>query len=304
VPVSLAPLQIRSGVPKQRSDPLFIVKVARPGFWLTSIWFYMLPLGGRNVFGTFPFWLGLIYVTFPLGFVLYGWNDLVDYESDRFNPRKGTFLFGARGTPSQLAVLPVQIAVVQSIFLLLFWAILGSRALLWFACLVAATAIYNWPGRGTKGRPLLDLLTQAGYLLVFVLSSWLNHVPQLPWFGFVFGALFAMHSHLFGEVMDFVPDGKTGRRTTAACVGVVRAKFLIAAFLLAEGLLILRCARDPFIGAFLLFSAFWFVLDAAVLWQDRPYSSTQMRFFLLGWNAAALVSLPFVWASASLTTGR
>ena len=25
----------------------FVVKAARPGFWLTSIWFYLVPVGGE-----------------------------------------------------------------------------------------------------------------------------------------------------------------------------------------------------------------------------------------------------------------
>jgi len=45
----------------------FVVKAARPGFWLTSIWFYLVPVGGRNVLDRAEFWLGLLYVTFPLG---------------------------------------------------------------------------------------------------------------------------------------------------------------------------------------------------------------------------------------------
>jgi hypothetical protein len=30
----------------------FLVKVARPGFWPTTTWFYLLPLGQRFVFGS------------------------------------------------------------------------------------------------------------------------------------------------------------------------------------------------------------------------------------------------------------
>ena len=54
------------------------LKVARPGFWLTSIWFYLLPLGQYEVFGSANFWLGLFYITFPLGMIIYGWNDVAD----------------------------------------------------------------------------------------------------------------------------------------------------------------------------------------------------------------------------------
>jgi len=172
----------------------FAVKAARPGFWLTAIWFYLVPAGGRNVFHQPEFWLGLLYVTFPLGLLIYGWNDIVDFEVDRFNPRKGTYLFGARGTPERLARLPWRIALVQVPFAVLFTLLLGLKALAWLATLIVVATLYNCRPFAFKGRPGLDLLNQAGYLLVFVLASWLNHVSQVPWFTFLFGAMFAMHS--------------------------------------------------------------------------------------------------------------
>jgi 4-hydroxybenzoate polyprenyltransferase len=284
-----------------REELLFLLKVSRPGFWLTSVWFYLLPMGGVFVFASWPFWLGCFYVTFPLGLLIYGWNDLVDAETDRHNPRKDTYLFGARPSPGQLRRLPWHLALVQLPLLAAFVWMEGARVFAWIAALVLATAIYNGPRGGLKGRPPFEMLNQVGYLLVFVLASWLNDVPQLPWSTFLFGALFAMHSHLFGQIMDVVPDRAAGRRTTAVCIGIVRAKFLVVAFMLAEAALVGWFSADLFMGAFLLLSAGWFLLDATCLWRDRLYTNGQMRCFLLGWNAVALLSLPLVWWSAALT---
>jgi 4-hydroxybenzoate polyprenyltransferase len=97
-------------------DLKFVLQASRPGLWLTSVWFYMLPLGGRHVFNSWPFWLGMVYVTFPMGLLLYEWNDYVDFEVDRVNPRKGSFLFGARGSMEQLRQLPWSIALIQGLF--------------------------------------------------------------------------------------------------------------------------------------------------------------------------------------------
>jgi 4-hydroxybenzoate polyprenyltransferase len=280
----------------------FLLKAARPGFWLTSVWFYLLPLGRHGeVFATTGFWLGLAYVTFPLGLFLYGWNDCVDAETDRLNPRKDSFLFGARGTAEQLAVLPRWIALTQLIFALAIAALLGwPRTLLFFAGLTLAAAIYNGPLGATKSRPVFDLLNQAGYLLVFVLSAWLNALPPLPWFTWVFGALFAMHSHLFGEVMDLEPDRRAGRRTTALVRGRIKAKWLLAALLAGESALVFFAARDAWVALFLAAGAGWFLLDVCWLWRDRAYSAGEARCFFLGWNAAALVSAPLVWKTAAL----
>lgn len=288
------------GLRAAAAEFLFLAKVARPGFWSTSVWFYVLPLGQRWVFDEPRFWLGLFYITFPLGLLIYGWNDLLDRETDRLNPRKDTFLFGARPTAEQVARLPWRIALVQAVFLAAFVALLGERAIAWFAALVLATALYNWPRTGLKARPGFDMLNQAGYLLVFVLSSWLNGVPQVPWFTFVFGALFAMHSHLFGQIMDVTPDRAAGRRTTAVAIGALPAKWLMVAFLAGESWLVWSCVRDPFIAAFLGASAIWFALDATLLWRNRPYEDWQMRLFFTGWNVAAIATIPWIWRTAAL----
>jgi len=264
----------------------------------------MLPLSQRDVFHSVAFWLGALYVTFPMGLLLYGWYDIVDYEADRLNPRKGTFLFGARGTPEQLRGLPHRIALVQAPFVVAFSVLAGAKILLCFAGMIAAAALYNWPRYGFKARPPLEILNQAGYLFVFLLSSWMNDVPLLPWATLLFGALFAMHSHVFGEVMDLEPDRAAGRRTTTTVIGRVPAKLLMAAFMLLEAGLVVRFLGAKGLAGFLLLSAAWFIVDATVLWRSRPYSNREMRFFMLAWNAIALVSMPWMWSQASLLQMR
>jgi 4-hydroxybenzoate polyprenyltransferase len=263
--------------------------------------FYLMPLGHRPFWRSGTFWLGLIYVLIPLGLMLYGVNDIVDAEADRFNPRKGTFLFGSRGAAAQLKALRWQIALAQLPFALSFLLWIGPRMMAWFGALLLAVTIYNVPRIGWKGRPPFDVLIQASYLLVFVLSSWLNGTAQLPWPTFVFGAMFAMHSHVFGEVMDIAPDRRSGRETTATRIGAVRAKFLIAAFLCIETALVYTYFGDAAIAAFLVIGGLWFIADATWIWKDRPYTPQQMRAFLWAWNAAALLAMYWNWTHASLT---
>jgi 4-hydroxybenzoate polyprenyltransferase len=263
----------------------------------------MLPLGGKYLFYSVSFWLGLMYVTFPLGLMIYGWNDYVDYDVDRVNPRKGSFLFGARGSREQLRRLPLRIVLVQAPFVVACWYVRGPHMLLCFAGMVAAAALYNWPRYGFKSRPPLEILNQAGYLFVFLLSSWINAVPQLRLPALLFAALFAMHSHVFGEIMDLDPDCTAGRRTTAVAIGRVRAKLLMAVFLTGESFLSYSFFRDPLLTGFLVASAAWFVLDAALLWRNRPYTPAQMRFALLAWNIIAVLSMPWVWWNASFIAG-
>ncbi len=266
--------------------------------------FYLMPLGRADILHSGKLWLGLFFVLFPLGILLYGVNDIVDAETDALNPRKGTFMFGSRGGREQLSALKWQIGAVQIPFAAAFYFLVGPRILWWYAALLLAVGLYNAPGIGWKGRPPLDVLIQASYLLVFVLSSWLNNVAQLPWQTFLFGAMFAMHSHIFGEVMDTEPDRSSGRRTTATFIGRVRAKFLIATFLCVETGLVWSYFRDWIITGFLAIGALWFLFDATLLWKSRAYTPKQMRLFLWGWNAAALLGIIWNWAHGTLTHVR
>jgi 4-hydroxybenzoate polyprenyltransferase len=252
----------------RQSDFSFLLQVCRPGLWTTTALFYLMPLVHSIDFSSARFWVGLTYMLIPLGFVLYGVNDIFDVEADRLNPRKGPFV---------------------AVFLV--W--IGAQALLWFGVLLGAVALYNAPRIGLKTLPPFDVLMQASYLLVFVLSSWVNGVPQLPWQTFTFGALFAMHSHLFGEVMDIVPDRESGRMTTAVRIGAVRTKLLMAVFLSVEVALVTGYFHDRVIGGFLAAGAVWFVADALWLWRNKRYSRKVMTLFMWMWNAAALLLI--VW---------
>jgi len=286
------------------SELVFLLQVSRPGLWSTTALFYLMPLGHADFLHSWTLWLGLFYVLFPLGFLLYGVNDIVDAEADRLNPRKGTFLFGSLGRAEQLAALRWKIAAVQIPFLILFFFVIGPRIFAWFGVLLIAVGIYNAPRFGWKGRPPFDVLIQASYLLVFVLSSWLNGVSQLPWQTFLFGALFAMHAHIFGEVMDMEPDQLSGRRTTATLLGAVSSKLLMAGILCVETALVYVSFGDVVITCFLGLGAVWFLVDATALWKNKAYSPGEMRLFMWGWNVAALAGMVWNWTRGSLLYAR
>lgn len=95
-----------------REEAFQLLKISRPGFYITTLWFFLLPFGQRDMFGSWVFWLGCFYVSFPLGLLMYGWNDLMDVETDKHNPRKDSFLFGARLEASDARWLPKRILLL------------------------------------------------------------------------------------------------------------------------------------------------------------------------------------------------
>ncbi|MCO8125223.1 UbiA family prenyltransferase [Stieleria sp. TO1_6] len=273
------------------SRPIEIIKVARPGFWPTHLWFYVLPFATRDVFGLPAFWLGAVYVCFPLGLLLYGWNDLGDAASDQINERKDSWIFGARPTAPLRRRLPAWIAAVQLPFVIAMVWIAGPKMLLWFAAVLLVNYSYNT--LRFKALPVLDLLNQVGYLLIFVLASWLCDVPQMSLPAMVFSALFAMQSHLFGQLMDLDADAAAGRRSTAVMLGVTRSKWLLVMIMLVEVILAASYFQSPLVAWFMSAGAAFFTVDA--MFGPRRYPVWFTKAFFVIWNLLVLVTMHWVW---------
>jgi 4-hydroxybenzoate polyprenyltransferase len=272
-------------------DGLQIMKVARPGFWPTHLWFYLLPLAGQDLLGSYQFWIGAVYVCFPLGLLLYGWNDLGDAATDRLNPRKDSWLFGGRPDRKLRARLPWIITAVQIPFTITFVAIGGTSLLVWFAAVMLANATYN--NIGWKRLPGLDLANQVGYLLIFVLASLLCGVDQLSAPVMVFSALFAMQSHLFGQLMDIEQDRSAGRRSTAVVLGFRRAKGLLSLLMWIEAGIAAVYFHGSVVALFMTCGAMFFLVDAII--GPPRYSLTFTKAFFVIWNVIVIATLHLVW---------
>ena len=272
-----------------------LIKVARPGFWPTQLWFFLLPFGQRDMFGSWVFFVGCFYVTFPLGLMIYGWNDIFDAETDRQNQRKDSWLFGACLDDAGLARLPRWMLAAQLPFVGLFTWVAGPKMLGWFVAMAVVNALYNQPALGFKNRPVVDVLTQVGYLLIFVLASWLCAVPQLSAPALVFSGLFAMQGHVFGQLMDIEQDRAAGRRTTASFLGVVGGKLLVVGIMVIETLIAYRWFAHVAVAAFMAAGALFFLVDALLVTRGRPYPPRFAKAFFLGWNGVVLASAYLVW---------
>lgn len=280
----------------------FWLKVSRPGLWFQTIWLYTVPLGAGMDWQTPEFWLGLLYVTWPLNLLVYGWNDIVDYEIDQENPRKDSWLFGARGTREQLDALPPVMVVVQALFAAALVFLAGWKMLGLVVAMVAVNATYNATIGGLRGRPPFDLINPLGYLLVLLLAIWLNKAPALPAETYVYLALFCMHAQLIGEVMDYYSDKASGRVTSCTLIGVVATKWLIIAMVVTEGVMLLTLFQDVLLGAMLCAGALWLVWDVLIYSKAREYSRAEFNLAGVGMNLLGLLSMVWVWTTGSIAT--
>lgn len=278
----------------------FVLKASRPGLWFQTLWLYLLPAAGADTLFPERFWLGVAFVLLPLNLLVYGWNDLVDESTDALNPRKDSFLFGARGRREELARLPLAISVVNLPLMALLIYATGFSMILVLLGMIGMVAIYNLPQRGLRARPPLELLNQLGYLLILPLSYLLNGLSPLPWQSLLYLVLFCTHAHIMGEILDVEPDRKAGRQTTATWIGIIPAKWIVAGLVLLEAILITWIFRDWVLGGFLFFGTLILILDI-VVHGAKSYTHSQFVLLGAGLNLAGFGSMAWVWFTGTLT---
>ena len=283
-----------------KDNLLFLLKVSRPGLWFATVWMYLLPTSQMDIWYSIPFYLGLFYVTFPLNFMVYGWNDIYDQQTDAHNPRKDSFWFGAKGSPDQLKNLFKYIIAVQFIIYPMFIIIVGPKMLLLLFGFMIINALYNWPIYGLKSSPPFELICQFGYILVVPFSMLLNETESLSIFTYIYLFLFAVQSHLMGEVMDIESDKKAGRKTTATVIGIIKTKILIISIVLSEIALLMLVFNDLPFTLMLIGALCWLLLDLLFIFKNKNYTIGQMKFFGLSSNLLAILSMSYMWYSGCL----
>ncbi len=271
------------------------LKISRPGLWFPTVWIYLVPFGNQEGFWkTLPFWLGLVFVSFPLNFLVYGLNDYNDIYADAVNPRKGNYLFGAKATKEKLRSLPLRIMAVNLPFFILLIYLSGFRMFILLTLMVLVNYAYNFRPFRLKERPPFEILIQSGYVLTAFFCTELNSLPALEWQTVVYLCLFAFQAHIAGEIMDIEPDIKAGKRTTATFLKRKASKLLMLLLLLLESFLVWLWFKDIVLAGFLALFSIWLVLDIFVFFGSRPYSVQQMKLFGYAINFCAIATM--IWA--------
>lgn len=253
-----------------------------------------------DIWQSFPFWAGLVYFTFPFNYFIYSWNDWADMEIDALNPRKNTYLFGAVAVEG----LKRQVIWVNVLTQLPFWLFFawhtGWYFLWWSVTLLFLNFIYNDKQVKLSGKPPWEIFVSLGYLLAFVMSIRLNNVYGMPFLTYVYLSLFAVQSHLIGEVMDIEPDRQGGRRTTGTVLGYRNTKLLLVIVIGIEAFLLLWRFDELLLGGFLALYALYLIIDSLFIWKNTPYPVKMLKFFGICANIAALATMVWLWITGSL----
>jgi 4-hydroxybenzoate polyprenyltransferase len=165
------------------------------------------------------FWLGVIYFLGPYNLLMYGINDVFDYESDIKNPRKG----GIEGMREQKAFHPtiVRAAIISNLpFIIYFLAIGDWLSRLVFALVIFFVLAYSVANLRFKEKAVLDAATSSLHFVgPMIFGLCLTQFNADAWPYIIAFFLWGMASQAFGAVQDILPDRAGGIRSIATLFG-------------------------------------------------------------------------------------
>jgi 4-hydroxybenzoate polyprenyltransferase len=228
---------------RQKMNPFTTIKklilVSRPISWINTAYpfavAYMVAGGEDRIFLI----IGTLFFLIPYNLLMYGINDVFDYDSDIKNPRKG----GVEGMRESRALHPAIIiaSIILStpplLFLILKSNLAGSVALA--GCIFFVVA-YSVAWLRFKERPVLDSITSSshfvGPMVVGLLcAGWSNQFTPYVLAFFLWG----MASHAFGAVQDIIPDRKGNIASIATIFGAKTTVRLAFSFYALSSIILL-----------------------------------------------------------------
>lgn len=237
--------------------------------------------------------LGTLFFLIPYNLMMYGINDVFDYESDIRNPRKG----GVEGaiTPKKYHPLIIQSSILSSLPFVILLISMGSP----FSALALLSVIFFVVAYSTKGLrfkeiPFLDSITSSlhfvgpliyAYTLVGATpDAWLAALAFFAW---------GIGSQSFGAVQDVQPDREAGIKSIATVLGARRTIWFSASmYTLAVALTALVGGPGLIVAASgLMYTAnvmeFRNITDATSARARRGWK----RFIWINYAAGAIVSI-------------
>jgi len=223
-----------------------ILRISRPRFWIYEAATFAV-IGAVSAFQGFAFlsgwryWIFAFYFLIPANILIYGINDIFDYETDKYNPKKGDTAYESLVTPQKQKFVWIWIILTNILFVPFLPAhlptILAFVAFIFFASFYSALPIR------AKARPLLDSTFSAGhYVATGVFGYYLAGGTDFPTLGVVAGMLWCVAMHAYSAVPDIAADSRAKLKTVAIIIGkkntifVCWALYVLAALIAFEAI--------------------------------------------------------------------
>lgn len=185
--------------------------------------------------------IGTLFFLIPYNLMMYGINDVFDYESDLRNPRKGGVEGAVVDRSHHRGILVA--SVLTSLPFVLYLLISGDLAAgIVLAVSLFAVVAYSLKGLRFKEIPFLDSITSATHFVSPLVYGLV--LAGVPWTGTAVAVssaffLWGMASQAFGAVQDIQADRHGGLSSIATVMGARRTVWVATGMYLAAGFLLL-----------------------------------------------------------------
>lgn len=203
-----------------RPDELW--RASRPFSWINTALPFLVAAIAAGRPGTPAVWLGVAYFTGPYNLLLYGVNDLYDYESDVRNPRKGGAIEGGLVPRERTRTLWAWVAATNLPPLLALAVLAPPAGTVALGVTVLVALAYSVPPARTKVVPGLDSLTSSlHFVLPCACGALLGGAAPgaLPWRFLAAFLLWGIASHALGAIQDVGYDRQAGIGSVAVALG-------------------------------------------------------------------------------------
>ena len=243
--------------------------------------------------------IGTFFFLIPYNLLMYGINDVCDYESDMRNPRKG----GVEGavTPRKYHRLIVWSAVLSCLPFVVALVVLGNwQSMLMLAAVLFFVVAYSATGLRFKEVPLLDSVTSSLHFVGPLLYAYLLvGTTQAGWLAAAAFFCWGMASQAFGAVQDISPDREAEIRSIATAFGA-RVTVWLAIILYAAAMCLVICLGQAAWSVVVVGSMYVINLLPFAQIHDKNSADSRTgwrRFLWLNYVAGTVVTLTLLMAS-------
>jgi 4-hydroxybenzoate polyprenyltransferase len=198
-----------------------LLRISRPRFWIYLLGPYLigsiLAFEPTQIILQWQFWLGFIYFTFPANLLIYGVNDIFDYETDKLNPKK--IEYETLVTPKErirlwLFILATNIPFILALYLITPLTSMGILGFLFLGIQYSALPIR------AKARPFLDSLFNILYIFPGIIGYSLFALSlNLDYRILISAGLWTMAMHTYSAIPDIEADKASNTPTIATVLG-------------------------------------------------------------------------------------
>lgn len=217
-----------------------LFKVSRPISWVNTAYpfaaTYLVLGGGFDAL----FFIGTLFFLIPYNLLMYGINDVFDYESDIQNPRKNSIEGAVEAKQFHPTIIWASLLTTVPFAVAIIWLSPLFAGLIFVAVLFFVVA-YSLKGLRFKEIAFLDSITSSIHFvgpMIFAIAVTGFHPAAWPFAIALF--LWGIASHAFGAVQDVIPDRKGKLQSVATIIGARATVWLSYALYIAAVIVTIR----------------------------------------------------------------